>query len=357
MNAMELAELNIGEDLDQLMNLDPRGYGVCRVLYQGSRSYMGEPIAMKCAKGLKAELERDDIVYIITGFVLLPHKHAEMDGIIGAMLLARMLVKAYGAKPVIVCPVECEHAVERLADVVGLHLYDKTEQIKEYPIAVGRVIFTKDARLAEKQADELMESLPPKAVIAIEAPGANCKGVYHNAKGFDLSDLEAKADILFQKCKKAGIYNMAIGDLGNELGMGAIGEHLQKYVPYMETNGCTCGCGGGSAAAVAADDIITTTISHWGAEALIAATAWLWKRPDLIHSKDMEIEAIKTASNCGMVDMYGWLDYCIDGIELQFHLDLLEMMRGCVVSALGQFEQCADWYEKVMEKQFFAACT
>ena len=131
MDARELAELNIGEDLDQLMNLDPRGYGVCRVLYRGSRSYMGEPIAMKCAKGLKAVLHRDDIVYIITGFVLLPHKHAEMDGIIGAMLLARMLVKAYGAKPVIVCPEECRHAVEKLADVVGLHLYDEAEQIKE----------------------------------------------------------------------------------------------------------------------------------------------------------------------------------------------------------------------------------
>ena len=50
MEARELAELNVGEDLDQLMNLDPRGYGVCRILYQGSRKYMGEPIAMKCAK-------------------------------------------------------------------------------------------------------------------------------------------------------------------------------------------------------------------------------------------------------------------------------------------------------------------
>lgn len=38
---------------------------------------------------------------------------------------------AYGAKPVIVCPEECRHAVEKLADVVGLHLYDEAEQIKE----------------------------------------------------------------------------------------------------------------------------------------------------------------------------------------------------------------------------------
>lgn len=350
MNALELTELNLGEDLDQLMNLDPRGYGVCRILYQGSRQYMGEPIAMKCAKGLKAALAKDDVVYIITGFILYPHRHAEMDGIIGAMLLARMLVRAYGAKPVIVCPSECGEAAKALANTVGLHLYDEIGEIREYPIAVGRVFFTKDAALAEKQADELLAALPPKAVIAIEAPGANCKGVYHNAKGRDMSALEAKTDILFAKCQQAGIYNMAIGDLGNELGMGSIKAHLQKYVPFTEDNGC----GGGSSASVGADDIITTTISHWGAEAVIAATAWLLRRPELIHDKDMEIEAIKTASHCGMVDMYGRLDYCIDGIGMQFHADLPEMMRGCVVNSLAHEELCTDWFEKVDQKHFFS---
>ena len=356
MNAMELAERNVGENLDQLMNLDPRGYGVCRVLYPGTRNYMGEPAAMKCAKQLKEVLQQDDIVYIITGFVLMPHKDAEMDGICGAMLIARMLAKAYGAKPVVICPKECELAVEKLANVVGLHMYDDASLIQEYPICVGRVIFTKDTDNAEEQANLLMKQLPPKAVIAIEAPGANSKGVYHNAKGRDLSSLQAKTDILFQKCKESGIVNIAIGDLGNELGMGAIREHLHRYVPFMEENGCVCGCGGGSAAAVAADEIITATISHWGAEALIAATAWLLARPELIHSNEMEMDAIKTASACGMVDMYGWLDYCIDGVEMHFHVTLLEMMRVCVESNLRQFAQNADWFDKVMEKKFFSSC-
>ena len=46
MTREELAEFNIGENLDQLMNLDPRGYGVCRILYAGSRSYTGEALTM-----------------------------------------------------------------------------------------------------------------------------------------------------------------------------------------------------------------------------------------------------------------------------------------------------------------------
>lgn len=32
MTQYELTKYNIGEDLDSLMNLDPRGYGVCRIL-------------------------------------------------------------------------------------------------------------------------------------------------------------------------------------------------------------------------------------------------------------------------------------------------------------------------------------
>lgn len=350
MEAENLAELNVGENLDQLMNLDPRGYGVCRILYCGARAYMGEPIAMKCAKALNSTIQQGDIVYIITGFVLMPHKHGEMDGIIGSMLLARMLVKAYDAKPIIICPKECNHAVEKLADVVGLHLYVKATQIKSMPIAVGRITYTKDSNQAEEQAKNIMKKLPPKAVIAIEAPGANSKGVYHSAKGYDLTKLEAKSDLLFKKCKEAGILNIAIGDLGNELGMGAIKEHLQKCIPYMEKGGCSCGCGEGGASEVAADYIITATISHWGVEALIAAVAWIHKKPEWIHSKEMEIEAIKRASNCGMVDMYGWLEYAIDGIDLDFHVNLLELMRLCIVNTLCHFESCKEWYDKVIVK-------
>ena len=39
----ELTIYNMGENLDTLMNLDPRGYGVCRILYASSRAYTGEP--------------------------------------------------------------------------------------------------------------------------------------------------------------------------------------------------------------------------------------------------------------------------------------------------------------------------
>ncbi len=38
MNRDELEKRNVGENLDALMNLDPRGYGVCRIHTVGAVS-------------------------------------------------------------------------------------------------------------------------------------------------------------------------------------------------------------------------------------------------------------------------------------------------------------------------------
>ena len=80
MNRDELEKRNVGENLDTLMNLDPRGYGVCRILYAGSRKATGEPLTMHAAQTLVDAVKPGDLVYILTGFVLLPHKVPEMDG-------------------------------------------------------------------------------------------------------------------------------------------------------------------------------------------------------------------------------------------------------------------------------------
>ena len=81
----ELEKHNVGENLDALMNLDPRGYGVCRILYAGSRAYTGEPLTMHAAQVLCDAVKENDLVYIITGFVLLPHKVPEMDGTVSSI--------------------------------------------------------------------------------------------------------------------------------------------------------------------------------------------------------------------------------------------------------------------------------
>ena len=91
MEKEELSEQMTGENLDSLMNLDPRGYGVCRILYDASRRYAGnKSTSMNAAKRLVKILDgkpSSATVLIMTGFVLRPHLMPETDGIVGHFFL------------------------------------------------------------------------------------------------------------------------------------------------------------------------------------------------------------------------------------------------------------------------------
>ena len=50
MTQQELTILNLGQSLDDLANLDPRGYGVCKILYAASRPLAGKPLCMNAAE-------------------------------------------------------------------------------------------------------------------------------------------------------------------------------------------------------------------------------------------------------------------------------------------------------------------
>lgn len=353
MTQQELTILNLGQSLDDIANLDPRGYGVCKILYKASREYTGMPLCMNAAQKLVGTVGEGDIVYIMTGFVLRPFKHAETDGIISSMLLARALVKAFGAKPVVICPEENRKAVEQMAACVGLHLQQDFDDLRNIPVSMGMVVFTKDANKAAAQAQEIVSALPPKAVVSIECPGANAEGKYHNAIGLDVTPLEAKQDALFDKIKEMGVLNIAIGDLGNEMGMGTIAEHLAQYIPYAGKGRCSCGCGGGLAVRTKTDNIITATVSDWGCYAMIASIAFLCENIDIMHTPELEKRVCITACENGMIDMYGWLIPAIDGFGLEINMPIVQLMREMVVQALSLKTTCKTWFEKVNELKFF----
>lgn len=353
MTQEELTIENIGQDLDDLMNLDPRGYGVCRILYKASREYMKEPLTTKCAKALIDTVQEGDVVYILTGFVLLPFKKAEMDGIVSAMFLARCLVKAFGAKPVIICPEDNMEAVHKLSEVMGLHLYDSIQEILDMPISMAAIPFTKDPVKAKQQAEEIIVAAKPATVVSIEAPGPNEKGVYHNATGLDVTEIEAKTDVLFQILRNMGVLNIAIGDLGNEIGMGTIREHIQRYVPYAEPGGCQCGCGGGIATSSEADYILTATTSDWGCYGMMAAIAFLKGDVDIFQNPDLQEYAMKESAKAGMIDMYGWMIPAIDGFGIEINRSIVSMMRECISYALKLKETCRHHFVRVLNKHFY----
>ena len=341
MNRDELEKRNVGENLDALMNLDPRGYGVCRILYAGSRKATGEPLTMHAAQTLVDAVKPGDLVYILTGFVLLPHKVPEMDGMVSSMLLARALVLAFGAKPI------------NCAAVVGLHIYEDIADVLELPMSMGVQRFTKDVSRAGDEADALLAQGMPAAVISIEAPGANDVGVYHNAGGLDVSALEAKSVVLWEKLRALGVPSVAIGDLGNEIGMGKIADHIRSFVPFTAHGECSCGCKGGILAASTADSIITATCSDWGCYGLMAALAYLLRNIDILHTEEMEAEVMRTAARSGMIDMTGSLLPGIDGFNLKMNVSILSLMRQCTDYALRYSHNSDRWFGPVLAKHFF----
>ena len=354
MNRDELEKRNVGENLDALMTLDPRGYGVCRILYAGSRAKMGEPLTMHAAEALCKVLQEGDTVFIFMGFVLLPHKVPEMDGMVSSMLLARSLVLAFGARPVLICPADSVEAIKKCASVVGLHIYEDLKKALSLPLSMGVVAFTKDAAEAPRQAEALLAQATPAAMISVEAPGANEKGAYHNAVGVAVTDIEAKSDALWNLLRARGVPNVAIGDLGNEIGMGTIGEHIRKYVPFTAPGECQCGCGGGILAASTTDNIITATCSDWGCYGLMAAIAYLKKDMDIFHKEDMEAEVMRVAARSGMIDMTGSLLPGIDGFNTKLNAGIVSLMRQCTSYAVHYSHNSDHWFGPVLAKHFFA---
>jgi hypothetical protein len=293
------------------------------------------------------------LVYIITGFVLHPYNRAETDGPPGALALARALVRGFDAKPLFICPGEAAAALEKLIETAGLPYRTDVEELKNSPPGVGIYTFTKDPLEAATEAEKLLARGKPSYVIAIEAPGANDRGVYHNALGRDVSALEAKSDILFAALQKAGTPSLAIGDLGNECGMGALGDALTRYVPYAAPGGCSCGCGGGIAAATAADAVVTATVSNWAAYGITAALAYLLGKPDLLHTPELEDRLLAAAAENGLVDMYGEAIPAVDGLNSGIIKSIITLMAECVINARAHEEKCKTWFAKTIALGFF----
>jgi hypothetical protein len=278
-------------------------------------------------------------VFFITGFVLHPFNKQETDGPPGAAALARTLAMLYGVRPVFIVPAEAERAVERLSALMGF--------------SSRVIVFTKDPKKAAEEAERIMAGSGglPAYCIAVEAAGANRLGVYHNASGFDVSSLEAKSDVLFTRLREKGVPTLALGDLGNECGMGTLGPHIGKYIP--RGTDCGCPCGGGIAAASGADTVLSATVSNWGAWSAASALAYLARRPDALYDPELEAAALAEANRCGLIDMHGETVPLTDGMSLAKGRAIITLMNECVRSALELEESCRPWFEKTIALGFF----
>ena len=226
--------------------------------------------------------------------------------------------------------------------------------------AMGKIINELKAKVqaeydaaAEKVKAAELAARKPAAVVSVEACGANALGVCHNAVGLDVTALQARSDVLWEKLRADGVPNIAIGDLGNEIGMGTIADHIKKYVPFTNRGECQCGCGGGILSATRTDNIITATCSDWGCYGLMAALAYLKKDMEILHHEDMESEVMRVAARNGFIDMTGSLLPGIDGFSTRMNVSIVSLMRQCTAYAVRYSHKSDHWFGPVLAKHFF----
>lgn len=158
-------------------------------------------------------------------------------------------------------------------------------------------------------------------VVSIERCGRSADGAPRNMRGEDISAFTTPLDDLFL----AGPWTrIAIGDGGNEIGMGSVPAALiGEFVAHGEKIAC----------ATPADHLVVAGVSNWGAYALIAALAVLrndW-RVALLESLDpMRDEAILRA----MVDGGPAVDgvtrqrtLTVDSLPMEVHHAKLRAIR------------------------------
>jgi len=244
---------------------------------------------------------------ILTGFYV-PHGDppaAETDGPAGAALLALGLTQA-GVPCRVVTDDLCHGACVAALRGAG--------------VAAVRV----DAAAPGAPVDGLIQSWRALAithVIAIERCGVSADGRPRNMRGQDVGAHAAALDTLFS----AGPWHaIAIGDGGNEVGMGSLPAGL---IAESVAHGAAIAC------VTPADHLIVAGVSHWGAYALLAALAVL--RPDwragLLGGLDPAVDqAVVTAMVADGPAVDGVTlrrTLTIDGLGMAAHGTMLEAVR------------------------------
>ncbi len=307
-------ELYVGEGIDRLITVDLGARGVIYRLYEAARELVKEPLTLRASKALVSRLKKGDYVVVATGFRVPPDFIQETDGPLGAATLSVGLIETLKVRPIIIIEGVSMDIMREVLERIG---YSDKIILEDYPI---------DPKDACNKAGEIIEKYSPSAFISIEKAGRNVKGVYHNMRGLDVSDYQSKIEFLLEGVKKYNALTIAVGDGGNEVGMGNIRDTIVKYVPYGDR--CQCPCGAGIAAESKVDILVASAVSNWGAYGIEAMLAYLTDAKNALHTPDIEEEILRASVDAGAVDgVSGEMKMYVDGIEVKYHREVVDLLN------------------------------
>ena len=199
-------------------------------------------------------------VIIGTGFPV--GETFETDGPVGAIALYDTL-KALGADPWLACAPPLSNALRDDYQVLELRAHNLAS--------------------AKEEAQKNLEQLKPAAIISIERPGLTNDGCYYNMRG---EDITARCGFFDPYMQAATCPTIAIGDGGNEIGMG----NIARAISGLDINVAVTGC----------DELLVADVSNWGAYGLISFLG-LWAKKDLL-AKLSPSDILQYLSEKGSVD-------------------------------------------------------
>ena len=242
--------------------------------------------------------EKGNSIFIITGFCL-PSGLPESDGIAGSIVLANVLIGS-GFK------------VSIITDYCSMEPIKKCLDFVETKCSVCVV----PAGEEERYSSQLLSSFTPAHMFAIERPGLADDGKMYSMTGKAVNESVPVMDNLVVLARKNNIPVTAVGDGGNELGMGKIKKFVENEIP----NGKLV------SAVFPADYLIMATVSDWGAYALASAFSVKYRTKYMLdmekHNGIMDLLITN-----GVVDgITGKNEASIDGIPWSKHLEVYQSL-------------------------------
>ena len=326
----------IGETLDNLIKLDISSRGSIGALYEAARKLSDEPLTLTAARILQEKIKINDRVILTTGWIDQPEiapDCGETDGPGGTVVLARALRLLLKAQCIILTDAQLVEKTKKVAQAAGFHCV-QPEQIAESInrnklMTLSVLPFPEDSDEAKDKAEKMLTELQPVCCIAVERGGMNEKGRIHSMWGKDTSKTQAKVDYIFQAAAQKGIATLAIGDGGNEIGMGNIKETVREKINYGDK--CLCGCGEGIAPATKVTHLLTAVISNWGCYAVADMLCALTGELRHLHTPEQEKRILENAVYNGFHDaIYGGVEYSVDGCSLPVHTSVVRLMKEIV---------------------------
>jgi hypothetical protein len=272
--------------IEELVGVDPgkRGIGP---LAEESRA---QASLFQAAKELQT-LPLGGAVGITTGFYIIDCKAPETDGPLGALAIAKALVKL-GHEVCIITDKYSEEMMRRGIEAttwpipIPNRTTDEEKEKSSSPKIPSLFIFpfrpndpsavepslTTTTEEWDNYCQRLIEQFQLRHLISIERVGASQAGTYHNMRGMDITQYSAPIDRLFSYALRAGIHTTGIGDGGNEIGMGKLRQLVETHIPLGTTIACN----------TATTNLIVAGVSNWGGYAL-AGSLYLLAKEDLIQ--------------------------------------------------------------------------